>query len=87
MPRAKKTEEVKVETPEQDVQDVQPDTPEKAAYRALIERYKLSNPEKYELKKEELERKLNGIIKMETDKAGKRQTFITPQVSKRKSSK
>lgn len=33
----------------------------KQAFMELIEKYKKENPEKYELKKEELERKLNAV--------------------------
>lgn len=33
----------------------------KVAFRALIEKYKGQNPEKYKAKKEELEKKLNSL--------------------------
>lgn len=37
------------------------DSPAKAAFRQLIEVYKKQNPVKYEMKKAELEKKLNAI--------------------------
>ena len=36
-------------------------SPEKEAFMELIENYKENSPEKYELKKEELEAKLNSL--------------------------
>lgn len=56
-------------------QEVQADTPAKAAYRALIERYKEQNPEKYATKKAEFDRKLSGDISMEVNTQSKRTTF------------
>ena len=74
MARTKKApvEEQEVQETEQ---EVQADTPAKTAYRALLEKYKEQNPEKYEQKKAEFDRKLKGDISMEVNSQSKRTTF------------
>jgi len=74
MARTKKApvEEQEVQETEQ---EVQADTPAKTAYRALLEKYKEQNPEKYEQKKAEFDRKLKGDISMEVNTQSKRTTF------------
>jgi hypothetical protein len=41
--------------------EVSEDSPQKAEFRAFIEKYAKQNPEKYALKKEALEAKLNTL--------------------------
>jgi hypothetical protein len=72
--KAKKIEEAPIQE-QAEVQET-PDTPAKAAYRALIAQYKEQNPVKYEQKRKEFERKLKGDIELKTDKMNKRKTFV-----------
>jgi len=84
MPRAKKVEQVEeeieekieeeVEEPAEETKAVAPvmDTPAKAEYRRMIEKYKVQNPIKYELKKKEFERQLKGDIQLIKGKKGKK---------------
>lgn len=52
-----KAQEVEVE----EVKVVAKDSDAKVAFRKVIEAYKVSNPSKYEVKKEALEAKLNSL--------------------------
>jgi len=64
MARQKKVEEKAVEetvVPEPVAQVEAPDSPAKKEFRAFIERYKAQSPQKYELKKEELLKKLKSL--------------------------
>lgn len=56
----------KVEGVSQVIEEITPvetvvESTEKAAFRLFIENYKISNPVKYEMKKEALEKQLNEI--------------------------
>ena len=54
--------EVAEETQEvPETQEVKPDSPEKANFRIILERYKKQNPKKYAIKEQVLLNKLNSL--------------------------
>jgi len=64
-----------VEEKQPEIVQATPDTPAKAEYRALIEKYKEKNPVKCEQKKAEFERRLKGKIVMKYNPQSKTRTF------------
>jgi hypothetical protein len=78
-------DEVRVEA--DPLEDQETDTPEKRSYRAMLRRYKEQNPVKYELKKGEFLKKLEGTITSVTKRNQKgvtRTTFTVPNIQSKR---